>query len=83
MSKSIVKLHPGDRVHLKGVPFYREPDEVTFAKETEELLYFNATFTYAGSPRERYRDTFSIFKEAVRNGAIEIIKFNGKGGHGR
>jgi hypothetical protein len=79
MSKDIISLKPGDSVRLRGVPFYREPDSVTFKKETEDQLYFNAVYTYAKPPREQYRGNFSIFKEAVRNGAIEIIKSNRKG----
>lgn len=79
MSKDIILLNPGDRVRLRGVPFYREPDSVTFKKETEDQLYFNAVYTYAKPPKEQYRDTFSIFKEAVRNGAIEITKLNRQG----
>lgn len=79
MSRQVLKLQRDERVRLKGVNFYREPDSVTFVKESGDRLYFKAVFTYAKPPKEHYGGAFSIFKEAVSNGAIEITKLSGSG----
>jgi len=74
MQELEIVLTAGDRVKLQGVKFYVEPDEVWFVKENEERLFFKAVFTYRYGKREQYRSEFSIYKEAVMNGAIKIQK---------
>lgn len=74
MQELKIALKAGDRVCLQGVKFYVEPDEVWFVKESEDRLFFKAVFTYRYGKKEQYRSEFSVYKEAVLNGAIKIQK---------
>lgn len=74
MQKLKIALKAGDRVRLRGVKFYVDPEEVWFVKESEDRLFFKAVFTYRYGKKEQYRSEFSIYKEAVLNGAIKIQK---------
>lgn len=74
MQELKIALKAGDRVRLQGVKFYVEPDEVWFVKESQDRLFFKAVFTYRYGKREQYGSSFSIYKEAVLNGAIKIQK---------
>ena len=72
----IFRLKAGDRVRLQGVKFYVEPDEVVFVKESGDRLFFRALFTYTYGKREQYMGEFSIYKEAILNGAIKMQKLS-------
>lgn len=70
----ILRLRTGDRVRLQGVKFYVEPDAVVFVKESGDRLFFKAWFTYTYGKKEQYMGEFSIYKEAILNGAIKVQK---------
>lgn len=72
----ILRLKAGDRVRLQGVKFYVEPDEVVFVQESGDRLFFRALFTYTYGKREQYMGEFSIYKEAILNGAITMQKLS-------
>lgn len=77
----IFRLKAGDRVRLQGVKFYVEPDEVWFVKESGDRLFFKAVFTYTYGKKEQYLGEFSIYKEAILNGAIKMQKLQCAGGN--
>lgn len=72
--KIILRLRAGDHVRLQGVKFYVEPDDVVFVKESGDRLFFRALFTYTYGKKEQYVGEFSIYKEAILNGAIKMQK---------
>ena len=74
LQKIILRLKTGDHVRLQGVKFYVEPDDVVFVKESGDRLFFRALFTYTYGKKEQYVGEFSIYKEAILNGAIKMQK---------
>lgn len=74
LQKIILRLKTGDHVRLHGVKFYVEPDDVVFVKESGDRLFFRALFTYTYGKKEQYVGEFSIYKEAILNGAIKMQK---------
>lgn len=74
LQKIILRLKKGDHVRLQGVKFYVEPDDVVFVKESGDRLFFRALFTYTYGKKEQYVGEFSIYKEAILNGAIKMQK---------